>query len=257
MLHFSRFEFKYVLDRARRERVEADLRHFVELDPHVLRAPDHVYFVRSLYFDDAALSAYHAKCDGLLTRAKFRLRTYGRQPGLTQRFLEIKGRDNHQVWKHRAPVGDAGDPNARGNTLVRQLLEHAAAGRVRDEFAFQVFRRGIAPIALVDYVRRPYLSRFDPDFRLTFDSELIATATDTLFPNGSSRPVPMLPGHSVMEVKFRHHVPAWFHHILQAHELRRTTISKICAACEHLGLTDVPRAANLASEHAARPWLRG
>ena len=34
-LSFLRFEFKYVLDQQLREQVEAELAHFVELDPWV------------------------------------------------------------------------------------------------------------------------------------------------------------------------------------------------------------------------------
>ena len=38
-LHFSRFEFKYVLSQPRREEVESELGHFVELDPYVQGQP--------------------------------------------------------------------------------------------------------------------------------------------------------------------------------------------------------------------------
>lgn len=254
-LHFSRFEFKYVLDGARRAAVEAELRLYVDLDPHVRHLPEQVYFVRSLYFDDAALTAYHQKLDGRLARAKFRVRTYGREPGAAPRFLESKGRHDQQVFKHRAPIAAAADPLAGGDALVADLLEHTAPGRVRDEFACQVFRRKLRPIALVDYMRRPYVGRSDPDFRLTFDSDLAATATATLFPT-PARPVPLLRGYTVMEVKFRRHVPAWFVRLLQTWQLRRVSLSKICTACEHLGLPAAPRAAHLDPDHCAWPWLR-
>ncbi|HEX5054288.1 MAG TPA: polyphosphate polymerase domain-containing protein [Planctomycetota bacterium] len=236
-LHFSRFEFKYVLDRALRDEVEAELQHFVELDPFVQNQPDHLYVVRSLYFDDPGLSAFHDKMDGMLSRAKFRVRTYGRSlANPTPWFLEIKGRHNNLVFKHRTPLAGDFDRRARGDALSRLLLAHAEPGAVRDQFEFALYRRRIEPIVLVDYLRRPYLSRFDPEFRLTFDAELAAAATDTLFPGETVRTRSMLRGYTVMEVKFRRHVPAWFHHILQAYELRRTSISKICSGTEALGL---------------------
>ncbi|MEO6597055.1 MAG: polyphosphate polymerase domain-containing protein [Planctomycetota bacterium] len=236
-LHFSRFEFKYVLDRNRREEVEAELQHFVELDPFVAGQPTHMYFVRSLYFDDRSLSAFHDKMDGMLTRSKFRVRTYGRS--LDDRapwFLEIKGRHNNLVFKHRTPIKGDFDPRVRGEALSRLLLRAAEPGTVRDQFEFALYRQQIQPIVLVDYVRRPYVSRFDPEFRLTFDAELAASATDTMFPDAAVRTRPMLRGMTVMELKFRRHVPVWFHRILQAFELRRTSISKICAGTEVLGL---------------------
>lgn len=236
-LHFLRFEFKYVLDAALRHEVEAELQHFVELDPYVASQPDHLYFVRSLYFDDQALSAFHAKVDGMLTRSKFRVRTYGRTIGDSAPwFLESKGRHNNLVVKHRTPVADGFDRHARGGALSRMLCRQAAPGPVRDQFEFDLYRKQIEPIVLVDYLRRPYISKFDPDFRLTFDANLSAARTDTLFPGAATPHRELLRGRTVMEVKFRHHVPAWFHRILQAYELSRRSISKICTATHALGL---------------------
>lgn len=235
-LHFSRFEFKYVLRAARRDEVEAELQHFVQFDPYVQDRPGHEYCVRSLYFDDPGFAAYHQKQDGQHTRAKFRLRTYTRalaEPAPV--FLEIKGRWNNLVFKHRTPLDPGFDRAARGDALCRAILAHTGKDAVHGEFEFQLFRRQLRPVVLVDYLRRPYVSRFDPEFRLTFDHELTAAATDTLFPAAANHRR-LVPGCTVMEVKFRHQVPAWFHRIVQAYELRRVSFSKVCAGTEALGL---------------------
>jgi hypothetical protein len=235
-LHFSRFEFKYVLARDLRDAVEAELGHFVELDPYVEGHPDKQYFVRSLYFDDRDFQSFQAKMDGLHTRSKFRVRTYARNvDDPAPWFLELKGRYNNLVFKHRTPVLGAFDKRAAGRELCRVVLDHAEAGAVRSQFEFELFKRRIEPTVLVDYVRRPYVSRFDPDFRLTFDSGLETAVADAVFPVGAVMRR-MLSGYTVMEVKFRHHVPAWFHRIIQAYELRRRSISKVCTGTEVLGL---------------------
>ncbi len=106
-LHFSRFEFKYVLAPALREEIERELSHFLTLDPFVGRQSGRKYFVRSLYFDDPVWTHYYEKTDGMLHRKKYRLRTYTDNP--RQRcavFLEIKGRHDALVFKHRAHLGD-------------------------------------------------------------------------------------------------------------------------------------------------------
>jgi hypothetical protein len=235
-LHFLRFEFKYVMPRSVRDEVEAELRHFVELDPYVQAQPGHQYLVRSLYFDDLHYSCYREKCDGVHTRSKFRIRTYGRDPAVASPwFLEIKGRYNNLVFKHRTPFTGEFDRRAAGEELCRATVRHAAPGTVRDEFEFQLYRRLLRPVVLVDYLRRPYFSKFDPDFRLTFDSELTAARAAALFPRDATLRA-VLPGYTIMEVKFRHHVPSWFHHVLQTYELRRRSISKICAGMEALGV---------------------
>lgn len=236
-LHFSRFEFKYVLPRRVRDEVEGELGHFVELDPYVIEKPDHQYFVRSLYFDTPGYDSFYDKIDGLHTRAKFRIRTYTRAlDDPAPWFLEIKGRYNNLVFKHRTPVTGGFDPRASGEALSRLLSRHAEPGTVLDQFEFDLYRKRIEPLVLVDYLRRPYISKFDPEFRLTFDHQLASTACATMFPGPCFRVRRLVPGYTVMEVKFRHHVPAWFHRIIQAYELRRVSLSKVVVGTETLGL---------------------
>ena len=229
-LHFSRFEFKYLLPQAQRLEVESELNHFVEFDPFVANRPDHRYLVRSLYWDDRNLTAFHDKVDGMMVRSKFRIRTYTTDPDEpVPRFLEIKGRNNNLVVKHRTPM-DMGveSSDVSGDRLAELVMASCQEGPIHQEFCFQRFRRRIQPYALIDYQRRPFVSRFDPEFRLTFDEELQATQTSSLFPKPSDRSVRLVPGYTVMEVKFRHHLPSWFHRIIQGYELRRLSFSKIC-----------------------------
>ncbi len=240
-LHFARFEFKYVLPQPLREELESELRYFLEFDPYVESRPNHQYFVRSLYFDDPFYSCFQDKVDGLHTRAKFRVRTYTDDPDdSTPQFMEIKGRVNNLVLKHRTPLDSSnGIKLDYGDGLSNKLLQIMSPCDVRRQFEFELFRKRLRPVALVDYVRRPYFSRFDPEFRLTFDSELRGTMTRALFPGkGSPQSRRMLPGYTVMEVKFRRHIPSWFHRLIQSYELRRISVSKICHAMEALGIAE-------------------
>jgi hypothetical protein len=235
-LHFSRYECKYVLDAARRQQVEADLAPFLRTDARG-RAPAAAgYFVRSLYFDDPVLSAFHAKMDGLRTRSKFRLRTYATGPDDTAPwYLERKGRHDGRVFKHRTLLQPGFDPRARGDRLVREVLRHAAQSDVRDQFEMAVVRHQLAPMVLVDYRRSAYHSPLASDFRVTLDGELRAQASDAMWPATECGRA-LLRGQSVMEVKFAQLVPAWFHRIAQMRELHRRSLSKVCAAILDLGL---------------------
>ena len=238
-LHFARFEFKYILSAAKRQAVETDLLYFLEYDPFVANRPDHKYFVRSLYFDDPAYSSFHDKIDGLMSRYKFRVRTYSSSPEVNVPvFLEIKGRHNNLVFKHRTPIVRE---DAQGEVLTDvfqpdQILSHAQDGSVRDQFEYDFYRRHLKPVALIDYHRRPYISKYDPGFRITFDEKLQATQSNRLYPLQTYAPRRVIAGYSVVEVKFRHHLPSWFHQVIQAHELQRISISKIVAGMERLGL---------------------
>lgn len=241
-LDFSRFEFKYVMPTEMIREVETELGHFVELDPFVVDHPDHRYPVRSLYFDDRAYTAFYDKIDGLHTRFKFRVRTYTVDVETpAPLFLEIKGRYNNLVFKHRTSVDTEDMDLLAGGTALRDDVLRRTRGTVHDRFEFESYRKVIKPVALIDYVRRPFVSKFDPEFRLTIDEHVRATRTDSLFTNGSTPgPRRIVPGQAIMEVKFRYHMPSWFHRIIQSYQLRRRSISKICEGMQVLDMAVDP-----------------
>lgn len=241
-LHFARFEFKYLLPASKRKAVEDDLLYFLQFDPFVENLPEHRYPVRSLYFDTPDFSAYHDKEDGLHSRSKFRLRTYTTESDQAAPvFLEIKGRHNNLVFKHRTPVSttDLNKDQLSGYQIAEIILQHTEPSPIRSQFEYDYFRKRLQPVALIDYKRRPYLSKYDSSFRLTFDEDLKAKKTDSLFPftsNAEAREI--LPGYTVLEVKFRHHLPSWFHRVIQTHELKRISISKICSGMRTLEMVN-------------------
>ena len=231
--HFDRFEFKYLLNAKLRNDFESELLAFMDLDPYVDKQQHSEYFVRSLYFDTPQLQCFYDKVDGLKRRHKFRVRTYTDTPSPeTPQFLEIKGRYNQFVFKHRVEL------EYQDESLERRLRHQALNSTVIEQFQFEYFKRQIRPVALIDYWRRPYISKYDPEFRLTFDHRLQATATRELSPHEGEDRREFLSGYTVMEVKFKRQFPAWFHGLLQAYELERLSISKICRGMEALGIAE-------------------
>ena len=97
LLHFARFEFKYILSKQQRDDVEAHLVNFLEYDPFVQSKPEHKYTVRSLYYDDPRYGAFHDKIDGLHTRSKFRVRTYGKDFSEKRHFFS-KLKEDIIIW---------------------------------------------------------------------------------------------------------------------------------------------------------------
>ncbi len=238
-LNFARFEFKYILSAAKRKRVERDLLYFLEYDPFVENRENHKYDVRSLYYDDPTFTAFHDKIDGLHSRSKFRVRTYSQAfDDATPIYLEIKGRHNNLVFKNRTPVIAKGGNwiDIKGSDLSEVILSRTEQCAVREQFQYNLYRKRIVPVALVDYERRPYLSRYDPSFRITFDERLSTTRSAGLFPSNGQTSKKVIAGYTVMEVKLQNHLPSWFHRVVQTHELQRISISKIVTSMETLGL---------------------
>jgi len=239
-LHFSRFEFKYILPDNLRKEVESELRFFLQLDPYVEQKPGKKYIVRSLYFDDPVFSCFSEKEDGMQHRYKFRHRTYTDDPlEECPSFLEIKGRHDALVFKHRIEVESQ---RVNGRILTdrcetQAILSGAKESDVLNKFRFDLMRKELGPVMLIDYRRRPYISKYDPEFRLTFDEKLYGTRTKQLFPNEWENKKALLLDRTVMEVKFRRQIPSWFHRIIQYFGLRRVSISKVNYGIKAFGLT--------------------
>jgi hypothetical protein len=233
---FARYEFKYLLNQRAREQIEAEIEHFMTYDGFAHTEHDNSYFVRSLYFDNSWASHYYEKIDGNKTRHKFRLRTYGRSPtpGVPV-FLEKKGRHNQRTYKERTSVEAKHIDIFLDENRHVELLELYPDIPLIEGFVFDSIRRNLSPKVLVDYQRRPYTSPFDTNFRLTFDSNLLAFASNRLFPTSAENGFNCVPGWTILEVKFHRRIPAWFHRILQAHDMSRISISKFCVAMEATG----------------------
>lgn len=230
---FIRYEFKFLLNLRRREEVESEVSNFMSFDGHVHPELNNAYYVRSLYYENDAATHYYEKIDGMKERRKFRLRTYGKQfvPSLPI-YLEEKNRDGDRVHKHRIPIDPLHLPAFCTPEEYPDLQEFYPGVDLVDRFLFDALRRSLKPKLLVDYVRRPYVSVYDMNFRVTFDSVLISVKADNLFPPGWESWRHSFAGFTILEVKFHRRIPAWFHRIIQAHNLRRVSFSKFCKGME-------------------------
>ena len=154
--------------------------------------------------------------------------------------MEVKGRYNALVYKHRVQL-DRSIITAleEGSDLfLKEMIDRAGQSELIGGFVFESLRRRLKPKLLVDYERRPYVSKYAPDFRVTFDDELRSTVTDRLFPLRTERKKLFLPGYCVVEVKFLRHIPSWFHRLIQSYELQRVSVSKYCKGAERTELVE-------------------
>ena len=71
---FQRYEFKYILNKRLRDKVERQIQHFMRYDGYVHPEFNNSYFVRSLYFDSPTSVNFYEKIDGVKKRKKFRFR---------------------------------------------------------------------------------------------------------------------------------------------------------------------------------------
>jgi len=222
---FSRFEFKYILNEELRNTIEKQVQHFMKYDGYVHPEYDNSYFVRSLYFDSPRSFNFYEKIDGIKKRKKFRLRTYDKKYNNSTLFIEQKGRNVNRVVKSRTLIkkNDIGQFYDAMN--FEQLINTYGDIKIIKEFVADSVKRKISPVVLVDYLRCPYISDYDMNFRVTFDSKIKAKASKILFPDDDNF-FDCLSGYTILEVKFFRKIPAWFHKLILVYNLERVSVSK-------------------------------
>ncbi|MBN1586147.1 MAG: polyphosphate polymerase domain-containing protein [Candidatus Omnitrophica bacterium] len=241
-LHFRRHEFKYLIRPDRYSQLWRELKHFMLRDAHMQE--DIPYTVNSIYFDSDDYSAYWEKLWGVKTRKKFRIRTYAKHfNSKTPIFLECKGKQNEFVVKDRVVISYG---------QLHSLLEDpeplwalAAKGKLHkllSEFLVQKVRRRLKPVVYVIYNRLAYQGRFDPRFRVTFDSRVKALPYRGYLSMDADQKAgdTDITGYRVLESKFRGHLPAWFGQVVKDYELSRVPVSKYVHAINGCGLESDP-----------------
>ena len=170
---FTRFEFKYLLDGNQAENIEQEIRHFMEFDGHIDKDHGDRYMVRSLYFDTPGRTNFYDKIDGVKARRKYRLRTYSSMPSAeVPIFLEEKNRIDNRVFKYRTPVVLGDLENIISNAGPVALLADHSGNELMQRFVERSLVANEQPLVLVGYFRRAFVSNYDIDFRVTFDSQI-------------------------------------------------------------------------------------
>lgn len=234
---FTRFEFKYILNSDQVLAIEQDIRQFMIVDGHMDEAFEERYLVRSLYFDTPRRINFYEKIDGIKARRKYRLRTYSTKPSAdVPVFLEEKNRVDNRVFKYRTQLTPEDYAVLEGDDGPVALFNRYPDNPLVARFVARVLRMGEEPVVLVEYLRRAFVSDYDIDFRVTFDSRLSTFPARSLFGVTEAELRGCLAGYTILEVKFKRRVPSWFHRIVQSHQLRRISISKYCEGMIRSGL---------------------
>ena len=234
---FTRFEFKYLLDGNQADSIEQEIRHFMVFDGHIDKDHGDRYMVRSLYFDTPGRANFYDKIDGVKARRKYRLRTYSSMPSVeVPIFLEEKNRIDNRVFKYRTPVMLDDLENIVSNAGPVALLADHSGNELIERFVERSLVANEQPLVLVGYFRRAFVSNYDIDFRVTFDSQISSIPARSLFSAVGDSMRSCLSGYTVLEIKFKRRVPSWFHRIIQSYQLRRVSISKFCEGMTISGL---------------------
>lgn len=212
-----RHEWKHEISRGDLLVLRSRLGAVMARDSH---AKNGAYFIRSLYFDNAADKALREKLDGVNCREKFRIRFYDHD--LSVIHLEKKSKRNGLGGKESADLtpaeaqrivdGDLDWMSGTDRPLVRELY-----AKMRSQ--------GLQPKTIVDYTREPFV--FGPgNVRVTLDYNIRTGlgCTDFLDPNCITIPVRDDP--VLLEVKWDAFLPSVIRDVVQLEGQHASAFSK-------------------------------
>lgn len=228
----GRFELKYYVDTRVQTAIGPVMRarmlrgEFVE--------EDGTYHVLSQYYDAPGLRFYFDKLDGLESRVKVRLRTYGLCFGPhAPWFLELKRKQNAAISKVRIEVEpgtiDPCDPRTWDAIRDPRIGAYLAA---RDLMQLE-------PTAQVWY-QREALASADDRLRITWDTTIRALFPGEVMdrrmlydPERAAIPDRL----AIVEIKSAQTFPHWLTELIQRASLVPESISKYVHAINALGLS--------------------
>ena len=183
-------------------------------------AKDGKYFIRSLYFDNAADKALREKLDGVNNREKFRIRYYNHDPSLIH--LEKKSKHNGLGSKTQAEL-----TAAEAQSIVDgdwEWMKDADRPLVRELYA-KMQSQGLRPKTIVDYMREPFV--YGPgNVRVTLDYDIRTGLRSTDFLNPDCVTIPAGDTPIILEVKWDAFLPSIIRDIVQLEGRHTSAFSK-------------------------------
>lgn len=226
MISVFRKEIKYLIYQHEFARMRPQLTALLQRDTH---GDDFGYVVRSLYFDSVYDRDYYDNVDGLLKKAKIRLRIYGHGGPIK---LELKQKEGSDGQKQSLILDQE-----EARRMVR--CEYSFLSYRPEEAARTIYMRlmqgAYRPKTLVEYHREAYTFPAG-DVRVTFDTEVCGTASGHDLFEEKPAWVPLIPkGTGVLEVKYTSFLPSLIKDIVKTDRLAVAN-SKYAQARELCGI---------------------
>lgn len=221
---FKRFELKYLLTKAQKERILTAMAPYMALDKYGRTT------IRNVYLDTDSYRLIRRSIEKPAYKEKIRLRSYQRAGSGCDIFVELKKKYKGIVFKRRITM-----PEAQALTWAKGTRPDGQASQIADEIDYFIrFYGTLRPAIYLCYDREAYFAKDGSDFRVTFDDTILCRRSDMTLDSDPGG-IPILPeGRVLMEVKCAGGVPLWLTKVLTEERIFKTSFSKYGTAYANL-----------------------
>ena len=213
---FKRYELKYMLTLAQKEKILEAMSPYMELDKYGRTT------IRNIYFDTDNYRLIRRSIEKPEYKEKLRIRSYSRAERDSTVFVELKKKYESVVYKRRIALCE----NDAMLWVCRECACPDSTQISREIDYFIDFYGGLKPAVFLTYEREAYYERSGGDFRVTFDDTILCR-TDDISLCSQVYGEPILPGGMVlMELKCSGGIPLWMARALSRERIYKTSFSK-------------------------------
>lgn len=221
---FKRYELKYLLTPAQKERVLAAMESYMRPDRYGRTT------IRNLYYDTDNYLLIRRSIEKPAYKEKLRVRSYEQATGDSPVFVELKKKFDDVVYKRRVCL-----PNQSAIAWLSGETVCSSPGQIADEIDYFCSLHGpLYPTVFLSYEREAYYALDGTDFRVTFDDAIFCRRED-LSLESAAYGTPLLPeGMTLMELKCSGGIPLWLTCVLSREKIYKTSYSKYGTAYQTL-----------------------
>ncbi len=218
---FNRIEKKYLLPESIYLAVREKLVPYMEVDRFGLTT------ICNIYYDTDNNELVRRSIEDPVYKEKLRLRCYGVPTLDSLSFLEIKKKYDGVVNKRRVtmPLREAYEYLENG-TYPNKELSYGEALTFKEMDFFIGRYQTIRPALLLCYDRIAMFQTTNPEFRITFDTNIRSRRTDLRMEHGSDGTQLLPQGYYLMETKIMDASPLWFTQLMSELSVYLTPFSK-------------------------------
>lgn len=224
---FKRHELKYMLTYTQYENLKQLMQEHMKLDKYGKNT------ISNLYFDTSDFLLIRRSIEKPCYKEKLRVRGYGDITHDSQIFIELKKKYKGIVYKRRIIT-----PHDEGMGYLVNNASLSDDTQITHELDyFKKFYHDLAPRVFLSYEREAYYGLVDPDFRMTFDQNILARDYDMDLTKGRYGAKVVPDGTILLEVKTSVGLPKWLLEYFGENHIYKASFSKYGTAYKNFIIT--------------------
>lgn len=221
---FSRYEYKYIVTKDQKKRLLEAMQPYMKQDQYGRST------IRNIYFDTDSYLLIRRSIEKPVYKEKLRVRSYSQATEDSTVFVELKKKFKSVVYKRRLalPEKEAMDWLTKGippknQTQIFREIDYSLS-----------FYKTLKPAVFLSYEREAFFGNNDPEFRVTFDENILCRQTNLSLQEPVGGEAVLDPNLMIMEIKCAGGIPLWLVQTLSKEKLYKASFSKYGTAYRNM-----------------------